>query len=76
MTSECKKILLDTIDMFEGVPIDERESKVNFIKRQLSQSNSPNCFFDPAQHYVDAAKIFLRIAHKIPFVNKTIYSKN
>ena len=67
MNYQCKILLTDTIEQFKLVPISERESKLNFVKRQLLNVNNPDCFFEPAEHFVIAAKIFLRVAYKVPF---------
>ena len=67
MNYQCKRLLTDTIEQFKLVPISERESKLNFVKRQLLNVNNPDCFFESAEHFVIAAKIFLRVAYKVPF---------
>ena len=73
MNAQCKKLLIDTIEMFKNVAPDKRQDKIEFIKSNLANVNNPNCFFEPAKFYVDAAKIFLRIQHKIPFINNSVY---
>lgn len=67
MHPQTKKLLIDSIGAFQLVPPDQRECKINFIKKQLGLVDNPNAFFEPSKEYVDAGLIFLRIHHKIPY---------
>lgn len=61
MNYQTKKLLLDTIDFYRLVPINERQSKIDTLKDKLALEHSLNAFFDIAPEYLQAAKIFLRI---------------
>lgn len=52
--------------MFKVTCKENRASKIQYLEKMLKYENDPNCFFGPAPEFVTAARIFLRIAYKIP----------
>lgn len=69
MTTECKRLVRDTLEAFKGIPKEKQQSKVDYIERTLALSESNNCFFEPTPDYINGAKIFLRIYRSQLFKN-------
>lgn len=71
MNAQTKNLLIRTIDMFKVTYIENRASKIQYIEKMLKYENDPNCFFEPTPEFITAAKIFIRIVHKIPVMVET-----